>query len=114
LPSIIAAAVAAGAKSAGYVTVRLPHGVGPLFEQWLSQHVPDRQDKVLHRIRAIRGGKLNDPHFGSRMRGEGIFAAQIEALFALACRKAGIDGRGSALSTEAFRVPSKVQLPLFE
>jgi DNA repair photolyase len=113
LPSIIAAAAQAGARSTGYVTVRLPHGVGPLFEQWLSQHFPDRKDKVLHRIRAIRGGKLNDPNFGSRMRGEGIFAAQIEALFALACRKAGLEGRGPPLSTAAFRVPSASQLLLF-
>jgi DNA repair photolyase len=114
LPSIIAAAVQAGAQSAGYVTVRLPHGVGPLFEQWLSQHFPDRKDKVLHRIRAIRGGKLNDPRFSSRMRGEGIFAEQIATLFALACRKAGIDGRGPTLSTAAFRIPSDAQLSLFE
>ncbi len=114
LPSIIAAAVQAGAKAAGYVTLRLPHGVGALFEQWLSQHFPDRKDKILHRIRAIRSGKLNDPRFSSRMRGEGIFAEQIEALFALACRKAGIDGRGPTLSTAAFRVPSNRQLSLFE
>jgi DNA repair photolyase len=114
LPSILAAAVQAGAKVAGYVTLRLPHGVGPLFEQWLGQHFPDRKDKVLHRIRAIRGGKLNDPRFNSRMRGEGIFAEQIRSLFALACRKAGIDGRGPALSTAAFRLPSNSQLPLFE
>ena len=114
VPSIITAAVQAGARAAGYVTLRLPHGVGPLFEQWLIQHFPDRKDKVLHRIRAIRGGQLNDPRFSSRMRGEGIFAEQIAALFALACRKAGIDGRGSALSTAAFRMPSNSQLPLFE
>jgi DNA repair photolyase len=114
LPAIIAAAAQAGARAAGYVTVRLPHGVGPLFEQWLAQHFPDRKDKVLHRIRAIRGGKLNDPQFGSRMRGEGIFAEQIQALFALACRKAGIDGRGPALSIAGFRVPSNAQLSLFE
>ena len=114
LPSIIAAAAQAGARSAGYVTLRLPHGVGALFEQWLAQHFPDRKDKVLHRIRAMRGGKLNDPRFSSRMRGEGIFAAQIEALFALACRKAGLEGRGPALSTAAFRVPPEAQLSLFE
>jgi DNA repair photolyase len=114
LPSIIAAAVRAGARSAGYVTLRLPHGVGPLFEQWLAQHVPDRKDKVLHRILAIRGGKLNDPRFSSRMRGEGIFADQIRSLFALACRKAGLDGRGPRLSTAAFRVPSEAQLSLFD
>jgi DNA repair photolyase len=113
LPSIIAAAARAGARSAGYVTLRLPHGVGPLFEQWLAQHFPDRKDKVLRRIRAIRGGKLNDPRFNSRMHGEGIFAEQIHSLFALACRKAGCDGRGPTLSTAAFRVPSEVQLSLF-
>jgi DNA repair photolyase len=114
LPSIVAAAVQAGAKAAGYVMLRLPHAVGPLFEEWLGQHFPDRKDKVLHRIRAIRGGKLNDPRFRSRMRGEGIFAEQIAALFALACRKAGIDGRSLTLSTAAFRVPSKTQFSLFE
>jgi DNA repair photolyase len=113
LPSIIAAASQAGAQSAGYVALRLPYGLGPLFEQWLSQHFPNRKMKVLHRIRAMRGGKLNDSRFSARMRGEGIFAEQIEALFALACRKAGIDGRGPALSTAAFRSPSKAQLSLF-
>jgi DNA repair photolyase len=114
LPAIITAAAQSGARSAGYVTVRLPHGVGPLFEQWLARHFPDRKDKVLHRIRAIRGGKLNDPRFGSRMRGDGIFAEQIQALFALACRTAGIDGRGPMLSTAAFRVRSDAQLSLFD
>jgi DNA repair photolyase len=114
LPSIIGAAAQAGASAAGNVTLRLPHGVGSLFEQWLAQHFPDRKDKVLHRVRAIRGGKLNDPRFNSRMRGEGIFAEQIQALFTLACRKAGIDGRGPTLSTAAFRVPSDSQLSLFE
>jgi hypothetical protein len=86
----------------------------PIFEQWLIHHFPDRKDKVLHRIRAIRGGKLNDPRFSSRMRGEGIFAEQIQSLFGLACRKAGIDGRGPTLSTAAFRIPSDTQLSLFE
>jgi DNA repair photolyase len=114
LPAIIAAAARAGARSAGYVPLRLPYGLGPLFEQWLSQHFPERQDKILNRVRQLRGGKLNDPHFGSRMRGEGIFAAQIAALFALACRKAGIEGRGPALSTAAFRVPTDAQLSLFD
>jgi DNA repair photolyase len=114
LPSIIAAAARAGARSAGYVPLRLPYGLGPLFEQWLSQHFPDRKEKVINRVRALRGGKLNDPNFGSRMQGEGIFAEQIAALFALACRKAGIEGRGPQLSTAAFRVPSDVQLSLFD
>ena len=114
IPSIIAAAAQAGAGHAGYVMLRLPHAVGPLFEQWLAQHFPERKDKVLHRIRAMRGGRLNDPRFMARMKGEGIFAEQIAALFALACRKAGIDGRGPQLSTTAFRVPSDTQLSLFD
>jgi DNA repair photolyase len=114
LPSIIATAAQAGVQTAGYVTLRLPHGVGPLFEQWLSQHFPDRQEKVLHRIQALRGGRLNDPRFGSRMRGEGIFAEQISALFALACRRAGLAGPAPALSTAAFRLPARRQLGLFD
>ncbi len=114
LPSIIAAAARAGAQYAGYVPLRLPHGVAPLFEQWLAQHMPERKKKVLSRIRAVRGGRLNDPQFVSRMKGEGIFAEQLEALFALACRKAGMGGRSPKLSTTAFHVPSDTQLPLFE
>jgi hypothetical protein len=62
----------------------------------------------------MRGGKLNDPRFSARMRGEGIFAEQIAALFEVARRKAGIDGRGPTLSTAAFRAPSNSQLPLFD
>ena len=114
-PSIIAAAAQAGARFSGYIPLRLPHGVRSLFEQWLAQHVPDRKAKVLNRIRAIRGGRLNDPRFVSRMKGEGIFAKQIAAMFSLACRKSDIDGRGPKLSTAAFRrPPSNAQLSLFE
>jgi DNA repair photolyase len=113
LPAIIAAAVDAGAHFAGYVTLRLPYAVAPLFEQWLARHLPEKKDKVLNRIRALREGKLNDPRFGSRMRGEGIFADQIEALFDVACRKAGIAGKSPNLSTAAFRPPAGKQLSLF-
>jgi hypothetical protein len=67
---------------------------------------------VLNRIRALRGGKLNDPEFGSRMKGAGIFADQIGDLFAVACRKAGIAGRRLTLSTSAFRRPrAQMDLP---
>lgn len=113
MPSIIQAAAKAGARNAGYVVVRLPHGVGELFENWLEEHFPHRKKKVLNRIRDMRGGKLNDPNFGSRMRGEGVFAEQIRSMFKLACRRAGIDGGGPELSTEAFRRPSGPQLSLF-
>ena len=113
LPGIIAAAVTAGAQFAGYVVLRLPLGVAPLFEDWLTRHFPERREKVLNRIRDLRGGKLNDAEFGSRMRGQGIFAEQIRQLFHVACRKAGIDGQHPQLSTAAFRVPPGPQLTLF-
>ncbi|MGH7410879.1 MAG: PA0069 family radical SAM protein, partial [Candidatus Methylomirabilis sp.] len=87
--------------------------VAPLFEQWLAQYVPERREKVLNRIREIRGGRLNDPRFVSRMKGEGVFAEQIAGIFSLACRKAGIKGRGPNLSAAAFRRPPAAQLSLF-
>ncbi len=114
LPAIIDAATKSGARFAGYVPLRLPHAVAPLFEAWLIQHLPRKKDKVLNRIRAIRGGRLNDPRFGSRLKGEGIFAEQIAALFSHACRRAGIAERGMNLSTAAFRRPLPAQASLFE
>ncbi len=113
MPQIIQAAADAGAVSAGYVPVRLPWAVAPLFEEWVGRHFPDRKEKVLNRIRDIRGGKLNDPNFGSRMRGEGIFAAQIQKMFEVACRRAGLPRRQIELSTKSFRVPDGPQLSLF-
>jgi DNA repair photolyase len=113
MPAILAAAVAAGAGYAAYVSLRLPFAVASLFENWLEQHFPDRKEKVLGRIRAMRGGKLNDPRFGSRMRGEGVFADMIRDVFTLACKKAGILGRRPTLSTAAFR-RSGAERMLFE
>jgi DNA repair photolyase len=112
-PAIAQAAARAGASFAGYVALRLPFAVKVLFEQWLAQHYPDRKEKILNRIRAIRGGKLNDANFESRMRGEGIFAEQMKELFQLATRKAGITRRWPEFSTEYFRRPGKEQLSLF-
>ena len=103
MPSIIVASAGAGARFAGYIPLRLPHGVRSLFEQWLDEHVPRRKAKILNRIRSVRSGRLNDPQFGSRMKGEGVFAEQMAGLFSLACRKAGIQGGRPNLSTEAFR-----------
>ena len=67
---------------------------------------------MLNQIRSLRGGKLNDPRFGSRMRGEGIFAEQINQMFHVACRKAGISACEPELSTAAFRRPVGTQLGL--
>ncbi|HWX41631.1 MAG TPA: radical SAM protein, partial [Blastocatellia bacterium] len=114
IPSIVSAAAAAGARQAGYTVVRLPYAVAELFEQWLTEHMPDRKKKILSHIRDIRGGKLNDPEFKSRMRGEGIYAEQIKSLFRLACRRAGLNSEKSALSTASFRRPGSTQLSLFE
>lgn len=109
MPVILAAAARAGASFAGYEPLRLPLAVAGLFEDWLQRHFPERKDKVLHRIRAMRGGRLNDPRFGTRMRGEGIFAEQMAALFAVACRRAGVARTGPELSTAAFRVPASAR-----
>lgn len=114
IPSILDAAAKAGALGAGYVLLRLPYGLGPLFEQWLRQHYPERCDKVLSRLRDMRGGAINDPRFGSRMRGEGVLAEQIASLFTLGCRRAGIGNRFPRLSTSAFRRPGGTQRLLFE
>jgi DNA repair photolyase len=113
IPSLLDAAAEAGARFAGHVTLRLPHAVAPLFEQWLENHFPEKKDKILNRLRALRGGKLYDAQFGKRMRGEGIFAEQMDQMFAVACRKAGIASNNLELSTAAFRRPLKHQLELF-
>ena len=112
IPSVLTAAKAAGAIWAGTEVLRLPLTVAPIFEQWLELNVPEKKDKILGRIRAIRGGKLNDPRFGSRMRGDGIFADQISRIFHVARRRVGLPEEAPALSTAGFRRPEGSQLPL--
>ena len=112
IPAILKAAAAAGATAAGFTLLRLPHAVAPLFEQWLQTHFPARQDKVLNRLKAMRGGKLYAAEWGKRMRGEGIFAEQIEQLFQVARRQAGFKNEWAGLSTAAFRRPGGTQLSL--
>jgi DNA repair photolyase len=114
VPAILSAAASAGAGPCGFVPVRLPLDVAPLFEDWLARHYPDRKDKVLNRIRDLRGGKLNDSNFHSRMAGQGPWAEQIKTLFDVAKRRAGLDRPFPALSTEAFRPPAGPQMTLFE
>jgi DNA repair photolyase len=79
----------------------------------LTTHFPDRKEKVLNRIRAMRAGKLYDAQWGSRMRGEGIFAEQIAQMFDVAKRKAGFTDERRELSTANFRRPGGTQLSLF-
>jgi DNA repair photolyase len=115
IPAILSAAATAGARYAGYIPIRLPLAVAGLFERWLEEHLPEKKSKVLGRIRAMRGGRLNDARFGLRMRGEGPYADQISALFKLTCRQLGLNGRqlDLQLSTEAFRRPGE-QRGLFD
>ena len=115
LPALLSAAAEAGATFAAYVPVRLPYAVRPIFENWLERHYPERKEKVLNRIRSMRGGDLNDARFGSRMRGEGPFARHIAQLFSISCRRAGIgEGRFPRLSTAAFCRDGGVQPSLFD
>jgi DNA repair photolyase len=113
---ILQAARDAGARWAGYVMLRLPHAVAPLFEDWLTHHFPDRREKVLNRIRRMRGGRLYDSTWGERARGTGEFADQVGALFRAARRKAGYEGdRKYDLSTSSFRRPHPHgQIALFD
>jgi DNA repair photolyase len=112
-PAIAAAAAKAGASFSGYVALRLPFAVKNLFEQWLDQHYPEKKQKILHRLREIRNGKLNDPNFRTRMRGEGVYAEEMSKLFQLARKKSGITERWPKLTTEHFRRPEKDQMSLF-
>ncbi len=101
---ILEAAAEQGAKWAGYVPVRLPLAVAPLFEEWLGQHFPDRKNKILNRIRSMREGKLNIGEFGSRMKGgNGVFADTYRLMFRQACARLGLNKEQLQLSTASFR-----------
>jgi DNA repair photolyase len=104
VPAILSACADAGAQFAGYTIVRLPWAVAPLFENWLTEHFPDRKEKVLSRIKHLRGGRLNNSEWGKRMEGEGIFAEQIASFFQVGCRRAGLTDRPK-LSTAMFQRP---------
>ncbi len=112
LPAVLAAAREAGALHAGYTMLRLPHGLPELFGCWLAEHYPERRQRVLGRIRAVRGGKLNDPHFGSRMRGDGPVADALARLFRLTYRRLGFPGP-PRLSVANFRRPDETPTALF-
>jgi DNA repair photolyase len=113
LEAILAAGAAAGAQTASYIPVRLPHEVAPLFRDWLDAHLPERAGKVMHQIQALRGGRDNDPAFTSRMRGTGIWAELIRTRFARACRAHGLNQSRISLTSDLFRRPAGAQLSLF-
>ena len=111
VPKIVDACAKAGAQFAAYTIVRLPWAVAPLFEHWLEEHFPDRKEKVLGRIRHLRGNRLNNSQWHRRMTGEGIFAEQIASMFAVSCRRNRMGARPK-LSCASFQ-RSVTQLSLF-
>lgn len=114
VPSLLEAASAAGAGSAGYVMLRLPHQIKALFLEWLQRHVPGKAAKIESLLRQVRSGELNDPKFKSRMRGVGPIADHISTSFKLFAARHGLDRSPPRLNSAEFRVPSGGgQLDLF-
>lgn len=114
IPAILKSASEAGARRANYTMLRLPYGVKDLFQTWVKEHYPDRSEKILNRVKAVRNGKLNDARFGTRMRGEGFYAEQIAQMMLTWKRKCGLDKGLKPLSTAHFiRHPDAGQLNLF-
>ena len=91
LEAILEAAAGAGAREAGWIMLRLPREVAPLFRDWLATHYPDRAAHVMSLVQDIRGGRDYDSRFGARMKGSGLFAELIAKRFALACRRFGLN-----------------------
>jgi DNA repair photolyase len=114
MEDILAAAKQAGAGSAGYVLLRLPHEVKILFREWLDQHYPDRAKHVMSLINQTRGGKDYDAEFGRRMIGTGPYAELLRTRFELARRKCGFDDAHERhdLRTDLFRPPARDQAQL--
>jgi DNA repair photolyase len=113
MPMILKAAQEAGARYAGYVPLRLPLSVKPVFIEWLEAHRPERKDKVLGAIRGIREGDLNSAEFGSRMRGQGPQAENIARMFKVFSQKYGFNQEDLELRCDLFRRPTD-QLSFFD
>jgi DNA repair photolyase len=113
MPAILRGAADAGAMWAGTTNLRLPFALKELFSDWLQRHFPDRKEKVLNRIRSLRGGKLNQSEFGQRMKGEGAWAEQFSSMFKLSRRRVGLDRPFPSLSIEHFRRPKGPQMTLW-
>jgi len=112
LETILSAAREAGAGSAGYVLLRLPHELGDMFSQWLEAHVPLKAGHVMNRIRNCRSGKDYDARFGKRMAGEGVFAELIKRRYQLAMQKLDFPGV-EELDTTLFKPEPAAQMELF-
>lgn len=107
IPAILNAAKEAGAMGAGYVLLRLPLSVAPVFREWLERTLPSRLQRIEGRIRDARGGKLNDSEFGTRMRGTGEVADQIGEMFRLFAKRLGLERKLPAYDCTRFRPPGQ-------
>jgi DNA repair photolyase len=115
MEEILERAREAGATEAGYILLRLPHEVAPLFKEWLATHYPLKAEHVMSLVHQMRGGKDYDSTFGVRQRGTGNFAELIGKRFALACERLGFNtDRRGGLDTTRFRPPrTGPQMELF-
>ena len=105
MEEIVERAGALGVRSAGWIPLRLPHEVSPLFREWLDVHFPERASKVMSIVRSIRGGRDNDPGFFSRMKPQGVWAELFRARFRLARKRAGMEKVRIELDCSGFRRP---------
>jgi DNA repair photolyase len=114
IENILAAAHQHGAAWSRYILLRLPRELGPLFEQWIATHYPDRAQRVMGLIRETHGGQVYDSRFGERMRGSGPVADLIAQRMRLGSRRLGLDAQPPTLDTSSFRPPPRAgdQLPL--
>ncbi len=114
METVLEAVSEAGARMAGYTLLRLPWEVRDLFKDWLVRHYPLKAEHIMARIRDMRGGRDNDPEFGSRMKGEGKYAELIRSRFTIACTRLGLNtGERNRLDTTKFRRPGPRQSSLF-
>lgn len=114
LENILEAACERGARTAGYTLLRLPYELKDLFKDWLAVHYPLKAEHVMSRLREMRGGRENDAEFGSRFRGNGLFADLLSKRFHLACERLGFNREDLPLDTSRFRPPAQGgQMALF-
>ncbi len=112
-PEILRLASEAGAQSAGYQVLRLPHALKDLFKDWLERNYPDKYNKVIHSIQDVRSGKLSESAFGKRMRGDGMMADHIARVFHTFQRKYGLNKRRSPKTPAPFLRGGADQINLF-
>jgi DNA repair photolyase len=103
VPSILKRSSEAGATFVAHTILRLPHAVAPIFTSWLEDHYPEKANRVITRVKMIRGGRLNDPRWGTRMTGTGGYADYMHKLVDAITKRYGMDKPRPALRTDLFR-----------